>query len=478
MNRKAAITKELNAKHIKILEGLLKLPENRVCADCKTIAPRWASVNIGVFICLHCSGIHRSLGVHISKVRSVTLDTWLPEQIAFLQSMGNEKSNAYWEAGLPPNFNRGGIESFIRAKYVDKRWVPRDRKINTPLIRSNIEELASPLSLRPGTGDSFRERANNRHLYKEKKGFSTTEKKEEVELSGGGSPMVDKGHDDHEKRHHHQEIKEKHQPSVDATASDITKSVNHESPTEPAKVAPNPTPNDNSQKSVVSKVQSSASNLTASPKVDYATELFRMLCTDDSSENDSSSSSDTNAWVDFESEEEVKVEPKSLASKVHPEPKIEDDHKASVPLTNGNSVLNSTNLNQSLPEKGSIPSVGSVHLQRISMLAQDGSPLAISKGISNGSPPNYALTIHHHVNGFQQPPLNGGNVNRIMGTQMPMQNGGIGKLGVNAASNARPSRPAVAINSISTPVKRPPGGLPVSGNDYDFSFLTQGMFSK
>ncbi|CAI9113328.1 OLC1v1013909C1 [Oldenlandia corymbosa var. corymbosa] len=123
MNEKAGVSKELNAKHAKILDGLLKHPENRECADCRSKAPRWASINLGIFICMQCSGIHRSLGVHISKVRSTTLDTWLPEQVAFMQSMGNQKANSYWEGGLPLNVDRSNIESFIRAKYQEKRWI-------------------------------------------------------------------------------------------------------------------------------------------------------------------------------------------------------------------------------------------------------------------------------------------------------------------------------------------------------------------
>lgn len=73
--------KKLNEKHQRIMKTLQALPCNKICADCKRRDPRWASANLGIFVCLRCSGIHRSLGVHISKVRSVDLDMWTPEHI-------------------------------------------------------------------------------------------------------------------------------------------------------------------------------------------------------------------------------------------------------------------------------------------------------------------------------------------------------------------------------------------------------------
>ena len=54
----------------------LDVPGNDKCADCGSKKPKWASINLGIMLCIECSGIHRSLGVHISKVRSVTLDDW------------------------------------------------------------------------------------------------------------------------------------------------------------------------------------------------------------------------------------------------------------------------------------------------------------------------------------------------------------------------------------------------------------------
>ncbi|KAG9138125.1 hypothetical protein Leryth_001366 [Lithospermum erythrorhizon] len=158
MSGKASVSKDLNAKHAKILEGLLKQPENKECADCRNKAPRWASINLGIFICMQCSGIHRSLGVHISKVRSTTLDTWLPEQVLFLQSTGNEVANNYWEAELHPNYNRGDIEKFIRDKYQERKWISRtaSQPIPTPagtlgsLAKCGIPKKARKYSLEEG----------------------------------------------------------------------------------------------------------------------------------------------------------------------------------------------------------------------------------------------------------------------------------------------------------------------------------------
>ena len=67
-NSKTSVSKAQNELHKRVLGGLLKQDDNRKCCDCLSRGPTWASVNMGMFMCLNCSGIHRSLGVHLSKV--------------------------------------------------------------------------------------------------------------------------------------------------------------------------------------------------------------------------------------------------------------------------------------------------------------------------------------------------------------------------------------------------------------------------
>ncbi|KAF7125800.1 hypothetical protein CNMCM5793_002093 [Aspergillus hiratsukae] len=124
MSRRA--TPSQAAQNQQIIKNLLKIESNKICADCKRNKhPRWASWNLGIFICIRCSGIHRGMGTHISRVKSVDLDSWTDEQLQSVIRWGNARANKYWEAKLASGHvpSEAKIENFIRTKYESKRWV-------------------------------------------------------------------------------------------------------------------------------------------------------------------------------------------------------------------------------------------------------------------------------------------------------------------------------------------------------------------
>ncbi|KAJ1506446.1 hypothetical protein HMI54_005075, partial [Coelomomyces lativittatus] len=88
--------KKQHAYQEKCFNELFKLNENNYCADCKARGPKWASWNIGVFLCIRCGGVHRKLGTHLSKVKAITLDKWTPQQLESISSKGNAKVNAIY----------------------------------------------------------------------------------------------------------------------------------------------------------------------------------------------------------------------------------------------------------------------------------------------------------------------------------------------------------------------------------------------
>ena len=89
---------KVDPDHRRRLLQLQKIGDNKKCVDCHAPNPQWASPKFGIFICLECAGIHRSLGVHISFVRSITMDQFKDEELLRMEKGGNAKFNDYMSA--------------------------------------------------------------------------------------------------------------------------------------------------------------------------------------------------------------------------------------------------------------------------------------------------------------------------------------------------------------------------------------------
>uniref|UniRef100_A0A8C8D0J4 Arf-GAP with coiled-coil, ANK repeat and PH domain-containing protein n=1 Tax=Oncorhynchus tshawytscha TaxID=74940 RepID=A0A8C8D0J4_ONCTS len=129
----ASEPRERSMRGESILHRIQCLPGNEYCCDCGQADPRWASINLGILLCIECSGIHRSLGVHCSKVRSLTLDSWEPELLKLMCELGNSVINHIYEGaceeqGLKkpgPSSSRQEKEAWIKSKYVEKKFLKK-----------------------------------------------------------------------------------------------------------------------------------------------------------------------------------------------------------------------------------------------------------------------------------------------------------------------------------------------------------------
>ncbi|KAJ4141262.1 hypothetical protein NW768_000472 [Fusarium equiseti] len=151
---------------------------NLWCADCGSGSKvEWVSINLGIILCIECSGIHRSLGTHISKVRSLTLDikSFTIDIVELLLLIGNRVSNMIWEAKLDQSQKPTGQASreqrlrFITSKYVDRAFVEpisptlsrygtADETLLAGIKKNEIQQVLYALALKanPNTVDKMR----------------------------------------------------------------------------------------------------------------------------------------------------------------------------------------------------------------------------------------------------------------------------------------------------------------------------------
>eukprot|EP00929_Paragymnodinium_shiwhaense_P071178 TRINITY_DN36197_c0_g2_i1.p1 TRINITY_DN36197_c0_g2~~TRINITY_DN36197_c0_g2_i1.p1 ORF type:complete len:582 (-),score=165.52 TRINITY_DN36197_c0_g2_i1:118-1863(-) len=116
---------------------------NNMCFDCGIANPEWASVSFGILVCITCSGHHRQLGTHISRIRSCKMDTWTQQAIGIFDFAGNAKLSTFFAAngvnagvgsGLA-KYNTGAAE-WYREAFIKNRALGRDVPAPPPGIKA------------------------------------------------------------------------------------------------------------------------------------------------------------------------------------------------------------------------------------------------------------------------------------------------------------------------------------------------------
>ncbi|TKA75182.1 hypothetical protein B0A55_05168 [Friedmanniomyces simplex] len=168
----SAISKRQQARNERTLQDLLKtVPGNDRCADCAAKNPGWASWNLGVFLCMRCGGLHRKLGTHVSKVKSLSMDSWSSEQVENMKKVGNVEGNKRWNPkGVRPDLPidadevDSAIERFIRQKYEQRAFTTGGAAPPAAVMRQNTtgstgtgswSEEPPPLPPKPGKKFGF-----------------------------------------------------------------------------------------------------------------------------------------------------------------------------------------------------------------------------------------------------------------------------------------------------------------------------------
>uniref|UniRef100_A0A4W2INK1 ArfGAP with SH3 domain, ankyrin repeat and PH domain 1 n=1 Tax=Bos indicus x Bos taurus TaxID=30522 RepID=A0A4W2INK1_BOBOX len=133
-----------------IIEDVQRLPGNDVCCDCGSAEPTWLSTNLGILTCIECSGIHREMGVHISRIQSLELDKLGTSELLLAKNVGNNSFNDIMEANLPspspkptPSSDMTVRKEYITAKYVDHRFSRKTCSSSSAKLNELLEAIKS-----------------------------------------------------------------------------------------------------------------------------------------------------------------------------------------------------------------------------------------------------------------------------------------------------------------------------------------------
>ncbi|KAL1303679.1 hypothetical protein AAFC00_007033 [Neodothiora populina] len=157
------MSKRQQARNEKVLQELLRtVPGNDKCADCATKNPGWASWSLGIFLCMTCAALHRKMGTHISKVKSLSMDSWSSDQVDNMKKVGNVVSNLkYNPQNVKPDIPfdadevGGAMERFIRRKYETLEFATTSARRGAAnhtgnASTSSAEDQPPPLPPKPG----------------------------------------------------------------------------------------------------------------------------------------------------------------------------------------------------------------------------------------------------------------------------------------------------------------------------------------
>ncbi|CAH1248113.1 ASAP1 [Branchiostoma lanceolatum] len=132
-----------------IISEVKRMPGNGQCCDCNAPDPTWLSTNLGVLLCIECSGVHRALGVHISRTQSLELDVLNTSELLLARTVGNMGFNDIMESRLDPsqkptaNSTMEERKEFIHEKYVQHKFPQKACSDNEMMLQDLCQAVLS-----------------------------------------------------------------------------------------------------------------------------------------------------------------------------------------------------------------------------------------------------------------------------------------------------------------------------------------------